>query len=161
MVITIVFLISFILFFIFRYYLKEFIEMTVIFKSLKKVLESRDLLVLKFLPDVKNKEIVEEILNLINERKIQSKISYNNAIQADNKLHNKLKELYDEINKMNKNEIQEELFKTIIEHEKRLKELRIRYSSAVEMYNLSLTIHPKLLIKVLHLKPLDVYAKKE
>lgn len=161
MIISIVFLIVFLFIFIFQYYFKEFIDVTVIYKSLRKVLESRDLLVLRILPDVKDKKISEEVLNLIQERKERNKVSYNEGIIADLKLHQSLKRLYEFINGMKKNEIQEELFKRIIHLEKRAKELRKKYSVAAEKYNLSLTLHPKLYIQLLHMKPLDIYGKKE
>lgn len=161
MIISIVFLIVFFGIFIFRYYFKEFIDVTVIYKSMKKVLESRDLLILKILPDVKNQKLLEEVLTLIHERKEKSKISYNEGIKADVALHQELKTLYEEIQKMEKNELQEEIFKRIIELEKMAKELRKKYTVAAEKYNLSLTLHPKLYMKRLHMKPLDVYGKKE
>ena len=160
MIISIVFLIIFIFVFIYKFFLKEFIDITIVYKTLKKVLESRDLLVLKLLPDIKNKELSEEVLNLINERRTQSKVLYNNAIKADINLHNKLKELYEVINSMKKNEVQEELFRRIVELEKKLKVLRVKYSEAANNYNTSLTIHPKLFVKILHMQPLDIYGKK-
>ncbi|MBQ9279465.1 MAG: LemA family protein [Clostridia bacterium] len=135
--------------------------MTIVYKSLRKVLESRDLLVLKLLPDIQDKKLSESVLRLINERNRKSKISYDDAIRADLELHRKLKILYEQINKMKKNEVQEELFRRIIDLEKRLKLLRTRYSATVRAYNMSLTIHPKIFVKILHMKPLDLYGKKE
>lgn len=141
-------------------YLKEYIEVTKVYKVLRKVLESRDLLVLKILPDIKNKKEAEKVLNLINERNKKSKISYDDAITADIALHNELKNLYEIINNQKKNELQEEIFKKIINFEKRIKTLRKEYTKAVEKYNMSLTIHPKVCIKILHMKPLEMYASK-
>lgn len=139
-------------------YLKEFIEVTVIYKSLRKLLDSRDVLLLKLLPDIKDKKQKEKILNLINERNKKSKISYDDAIYADVQLHNELKNLYTVIEKMKKNELQCEIFKKIIAFENQIKTVRKKYSNAVEKYNMSLTIHPKFCIKFLHMKPLEIYG---
>lgn len=138
-------------------YLREYVEVTRTYKSLRKLLESRDLLILKILPDVKNKKITKKILNLINERRIKSKVSYDDGIIADVALNSELKELYDEIDKMKKNEIQIEVFKHIVLLEKQLKLTRKRYSEAVTKYNLELTVHPKVLIKIMHMRPLELY----
>ncbi len=138
-------------------YLKEYVEVTRVYKTLRKLLESRDLLILKILPDMKNKKISQKILNLINERRIKSKISYDDGINADVTLNLELKNLYDEINKMKKNEIQDEIFKHIVLMEKQLKVTRKRYSEAVTKYNLGLTVHPKVLIKIMHMRPLELY----
>ena len=147
--------------YIYGNYLKEYIEVTKVYKVLRKVLESRDLLVLKLLPDIKKKKISEKILNLITDRNEKSKISYDDAIIADIALHNELRILYEIIDKQDKNELQEEIFKKIIAMEKKVKLLRKEYSKAVEKYNMSLTVHPKVCIKMLHMKPLEMYAAKE
>ena len=92
MIIASVFLVLFILaYMVYHLYLKEYIEVTIVFKALRKILLSRDALLLKILPDVKNKKLIEKVLNLINERKEKSKISYDDAIYADVELNNELK----------------------------------------------------------------------
>ncbi len=138
-------------------YLKEYIEVTKIYKALRKVLNHRDMLLLKILPDLKNKKQKEKIINLIDDRNKKYNISYDDAIIADVKLHNELKYVYLEIEKMKKNEFQLEIFKKLMLIEKQIKEIRKKYSNAVEKYNLSLTIHPKVFIKCLHMRPLDTY----
>ena len=138
-------------------YLREYIEVTKVYKALRKVLTHRDMLLLKILPDLKNKKQKEKIINLIDDRDKKYNISYDDAIIADVKLHNELRSIYEEIDKMNKNELQLEMFKKLMMLEKQIKEIRKKYSNAVEKYNLSLTIHPKVFIKFLHMRPLDTY----
>lgn len=143
-------------------YLKDFIEMNSIYKSLCKLLDSRDLLILKILPDVKNEKIQEKVLNLINKRRECSKISYDSELEADVELNNDLKILYDKIDKMNKNELQLEIFKKIISLEKQIKSVRLKYNVVAEKYNMSLTVHPKFCVKFMKMKPIEIYgsAKK-
>ncbi len=138
-------------------YLREFIKVAKVYKSLRKLLEARDILVLKLLPDIKNPEISNKILNLINERQVKSKVSYDDGINADIALFHELKRLYEVIDKMDRDELQTEVFKHIINLEMQIKSVRKRYSEAVNEYNLSLTIHPKVLIKWLHMRPFELY----
>ena len=125
------------------------------------MLSYRDMLLLKILPDIKNKKQKETIMNLIDDRNKKSNISYDDAIIADVNLNNELKKIYIEIEKMQKNELQLEIFQKLMNMEKQIKGARNKYSSAVEKYNLSLTIHPKVFIKFLHMRPLDTYKKSE
>lgn len=145
---------------IYAVYLKEYIDVTIVYKSLRKLLASRDVMLLKIIPDIEDKKYAERILNLINNRNEASKISYDDAIRADITLHNELKNLYDIINKMDKNELQLEIFKKVIEYEKRIKLARVKYTEVVSKYNMGLTVHPKVCIKILHMKPLEVYGSK-
>lgn len=157
MIISIVVLILILGYYVVNVYLREYIEVTKVYKSLRKVLTHRDMLLLKILPDLKNKKQKEKIINLIDDRDKKYNISYDDAIIADVKLHNELRSIYEEIDKMNKNELQLEMFKKLMMLEKQIKEIRKKYSNAVEKYNLSLTIHPKVFIKFLHMRPLDTY----
>lgn len=157
MIISIVVLILILGYYVVNVYLREYIEVTKVYKALRKVLTHRDMLLLKILPDLKNKKQKEKIINLIDDRDKKYNISYDDAIIADVKLHNELRSIYEEIDKMNKNELQLEMFKKLMMLEKQIKEIRKKYSNAVEKYNLSLTIHPKVFIKFLHMRPLDTY----
>ena len=157
MIISIVVLILILGYYVVNVYLREYIEVTKVYKALRKVLTHRDMLLLKILPDLKNKKQKEKIINLIDDRDKKYNISYVDAIIADVKLHNELRSIYEEIDKMNKNELQLEMFKKLMMLEKQIKEIRKKYSNAVEKYNLSLTIHPKVFIKFLHMRPLDTY----
>ena len=84
-------------------------------------------------------------------------ITNDDGINADVALHSNLKSLYDEIDRMKKDEVQTEVFKHIVLLEKQLKVTRKRYSEAVNKYNLSLTVHPRVLIKIMHMRPLELY----
>ena len=158
MIVFLVVFVALIFIYIRNVYLKEFIEVTIIYKSLCKLLNSRDLLLLKILPDIKKKKQKERILLLIDERNKKSKISYDDAIFADVELHNELKAFYNDVDKMKKNELQMEIFKKIISFENQIKNVRKKYSAAGEKYNMSLTIHPKFCVKFLHMKPLEIYG---
>lgn len=161
-IVSIICIILISLFYIFyNLYLKEYVELTKVYKTLRKVLEVRDLMLLKILPDLDDKELAERVLNLIDERKKKSLISYDDAILADINLHNELKIVYDKINKMQKNDLQEEIFKRLIVMEKQLREIRRKYSDAVTKYNMSLTIHPKICIKLLHMRAYEIYGTKK
>lgn len=159
MITTIIVLILILLYYVINVYLKEYIEVTKIFKTLRKMLNYRDVMLLKILPDIKSKKKQEEIMNLVDERNKKYNISYDDAIVADVSLHNELKNIYLELEKMKKNELQSEILKKLMMLEKQISNVRKSYSNAVEKYNLSLTIHPKVCIKFLHMRPLDTYKK--
>ena len=159
MIITIAVVFLILAYYIINVYLKEYIEVTKVYKTLRKMLSYRDVLLLKILPDIKNKKQKENIMNLIDDRNKKSNISYDDAIVADVTLNNELKKVYIEIEKMQKNELQLEIFQKLMLIEKQIKGVRNKYSSVVEKYNLSLTIHPKVFIKLLHMRPLDTYKK--
>ena len=55
MIITIVILFLILAYYIINVYLKEYIEVTRVYKTLRKMLSYRDVLLLKILPDIKNK----------------------------------------------------------------------------------------------------------
>lgn len=161
MIIALIVLALFIIgYIIYAVYLKEYIDVTIVYKTLRKLLASRDVMLLKIIPDIEDKKYAEKILNLINSRNETSKISYDDAIRADITLHNELKNLYDIINKMDKNELQLEIFKKVIDYEKRIKLARVKYTEVVSKYNMGLTVHPRVCIKLLHMKPLEVYGSK-
>lgn len=162
MLIAIVFLMLFIIgYVIYEVYLKDYINVTIVYKSLRKLLASRDVMLLKLIPDIEDKKYAQKVLNLVDIRNKASKVSYDEAIKADVELHNELKVLYDIIDKMDKNELQLEIFKKIISYEKQIKMVRTKYTQVVSTYNMSLTTHPKVCVKFLHLKPLEVYGKKQ
>ena len=146
-------------FYFYNMYLREYFEVIKTYKTFRKLLETRDLLILKILSDVNNKKLSKKILNLINERRLKAKVSFDDGIIADSKLNSELKAFYEEINKMEKNEIQDEIFKHLIVLEKQLKSVRNRYSEAVNKYNFALTLHPKILIKILHFRPFQLYKQ--
>ena len=161
MIIALIVLALFIIgYIIYAVYLKEYIDVTIVYKTLRKLLASRDVILLKIIPDIEDKKYAEKILNLINSRNEASKISYDDAIRADITRHNELKNLYDIINKMDKNELQLEIFKKVIDYEKRIKLARVKYTEVVTKYNMGLAVHPRVCIKLLHMRPLEVYGSK-
>jgi hypothetical protein len=141
-------------------YLREYFEVIRTYRALRKLLETRDLILLKLLPDVNNKNLSKKILNLIDQRRKKAKVSFDDGIIADAELNSALKTLYEKINNMKKNELQEEMFKHLIGLEKQLKSVRTRYSEAVTKYNYALAAHPKVLIKMLHLRTFQLYGNK-
>ncbi len=161
MEIALVFLIiMFVAFVLYQIYLKDYFNVIKSFKILRKALDTRDILLLKIIPDVNDKNLSAETLKLIEDRNEESKISYNDAIQSDIKLHNTLKKVYEEIDRIKKNQLQIEIFKRIISLEKSIKKLRQEYCNKVNLYNIGLTMHVNVLIKMLHLKPLDTYKEE-
>ena len=99
MIITIIVLFLIFLYYVVNIYLKEYIEVTKIYKTLRKLLSHRDVLLLKILPDIKKNQ-QEKLINLIDDRNKKSNISYDDAIIADVKLNNELKKVYIEIENM-------------------------------------------------------------
>ena len=97
MIITIAVVFLILAYYIINVYLKEYIEVTKVYKTLRKMLSYRDVLLLKILPDIKNKKQKENIMNLIDDRNKKSNISYDDAIVADVTLNNELKKVYIEI----------------------------------------------------------------
>ena len=95
-------------------YLREYFEVIRTYRALRKLLETRDLILLKLLPDVNNKNLSKKILNLIDQRRKKAKVSFDDGIIADAELNSALKTLYEKINNMKKNELQEEMFKHLI-----------------------------------------------
>lgn len=141
-------------------FFKEYNEVEANFETLVKVLETRDLLLMRVLPEVKNKNTKEEIAKLVSERMEAKKRGANELIVKDVALNRKLKNVYDEIN-FSKNPIVKEEFKRIVHLEKNLKQIRRNYNASVEKYNKKFTEHPKLYLKYLRMKPLNTYDIKE
>ena len=138
-------------------YLKKYYQVRKVFKTLHHFLDVRDSLVVKLLPEVKGKKVAQDIIEGIDERKMNFSSSQNNAILSDIKLNTRLKKLYEEINHISKNEIINQLFANILSIEKDLKRIRKEYNLAVEEYNQSLVKHKVILLKVMKMKPLDTY----
>ena len=56
-------------FVIYNLFLKEFFRVKKVYKHLRKFLDTRDSLVLKLIPEIKDKELASKIVYLIDERK--------------------------------------------------------------------------------------------
>ena len=57
-----------IIFFIYMLYFKEYKDVMANFETLVKVLETRDLLLMRILPEIKNKKVIEETAKLVEQR---------------------------------------------------------------------------------------------
>lgn len=141
----------------YRVYLKDFIEVRKTYTTLKKFLSTRDALLLKLLPELKNTIDANKILSFVEERRLNFESSYNNAIKADVKLNKELKMAYSEISKAKLNSISLQLFNTILKTESELKTLRAKYNETVEKYNNNLVKHNFVCLKIIKMKPLDTY----
>lgn len=158
---VIILLIIFLIFMFYMLYLKEYFKVKKVYKHLRKVLDVRDSLVLKLIPEIKNKKLSAKVIYLIDERKENFKTSYNNSILSDIKLNAELRKLYEYINTLNKNEVINNIFSKIINLEKELKNIRTKYNISVENYNNNLIKHKFMCLRVIKLKPLDTYSIKK
>jgi hypothetical protein len=138
---------------------KEYNEVEANYETLIKVLETRDLLLMRVLPEIKSNKTKEQITNLVSNRLNAKKISADELILRDVELNKKLKVVYDELNE-SKNPIVREEFRKIVHLEKNLKQIRRNYNEAVEKYNAKFSKNPKLYLKRLHMKPLNTYDFK-
>ena len=145
------------IFIIYELYFKEYFHVKKIFWSLKKFLSTRDTLILKIIPDVKDKKASKKIINLIEERRINFNSSYNNAIKSDVKLNSELINFYKKIDEERPNEVVLQVFAKIMGMEKDLKNIRNKYTLALEKYNESLIKHKFMCLKIIRMKPLDTY----
>ncbi len=141
---------------IYQCYFRAYKRVKTCFETLIKVVETRDLLLLRILPDVQNKQIKGETVRLIEQCMKCKDSCYNDFIKADVELNKQLKETYSEINKL-KNSMDKELFKRVVTLEKNLKIIRREYNEAAEAYNQHLIAHKKICVKWLHWRPLDTY----
>ena len=157
----IILLIIFLIFMFYMLFLKEYFKVKKVYKHLRKVLDTRDTLVLKLIPEIKNKEIAEKVIYLIDERKENFKTSYNNSILSDIKLNTEIRKLYEYINTLNKNEVINNIFGKILNLEKELKNIRNKYNVAVENYNNNFIKHKNVCLKIIRMKPLDTYNVKK
>ncbi len=151
-------LLSFLLLILIIYFLlfKEYSEIMANLETLVKVLETRDLLLMRILPEIKNKKTKDKMTKLISNR-VEAKKKGNDAIvEADVEINKNLKPIYDELN-TSQNPIVKHEFQKIIQLEKKLKIIRREYSSAVDKYNDKISKKPKFYIMKLHMKPLNTY----
>ncbi len=148
------------IFLIYTLYFKNYLRVTKVFKTLKKFLDTRDSFVIKMVPEVKNQTVAKEIVDLVKDRKDQFQKGYNLAIQADVALNSYLKMFYQEFQKPSQNEMINEMMQRIKNLEMQLKKIREEYNHEVEQYNQTIVRHRWVCIKLIHMKPLDVYQNK-
>lgn len=145
---------------IYLLYFKEYKDVMANFETLVKVLETRDLLLMRILPEIKDRKIKEETAKLV-EQRMQCKTGGCNAlIKSDVELNKQLNITYQELEKI-KNALVREEFKRIVSLEKKLKVIRREYNNSVDKYNKNLIHHKKMCIKYLRMKPLDTYKIPE
>jgi hypothetical protein len=141
-------------------YLKPFFDVRRVIYTLRDFLNTRDSLILKLIPEVKNKELKENIVGLINSRKEKFNLTYNDAIESDIRLNSELKKLYEEINKIKNNRMVTGIFENIIKIEKELKNIRAKYNEVATKYNDNLVKRKNVCIKLLKMRPLNTYKVK-
>ncbi len=139
-------------------YYKDYGEVLKVFNTLEKTLDIRDLLVMKLVPEIKDKKEQAEVVSLIEMRMKNKKKSFTEKMMLDVKLNEELKRFYELINKKNDNPVISETFKSVIEVEKKLKKLRNEFNNVVEKYNMNLVMHKFVCVRIIHMKPLDKYT---
>ena len=158
MIVKVIVAILVIIYLIYWLYFRQYFEMRKIFHVLKKFLEARDSLVLKLVPEAEDKKLSNDVIQGIEERKLNFSSGQNNAILSDIKLNAKLKDFYEKYNQKEKNELEKELFGEILAAEQKLKHLRKEYNQVVERYNQHLIKHKTICLKLIKMKPLDIYG---
>lgn len=144
-------------YYIYGMYFKEYFEVKKINNTLQKILDTRDLLLLKLTGERVNKKDIAKVLMLIDKRKDTKNAGYTFKMQADVELNKELKSFYEKLSKVLDNDISKDTFKRVIELEKQAKKARISYNNAVERYNNNLILHKKVCMRIIHMKPLDTY----
>ena len=157
LIIGIVLFVIFILLLIIRFlFFREYAIVMGNFETLIKVLETRDLLLMRLLPEIKNKKIKDDMSLLVSERMDAKRLGNDKLIETDVKINKKLNRIYTELNNSQNPIVREEL-RRIVSLEKKLKVIRREYNKAVEVYNNKLTNHPKIMIKFWKMRPLNLY----
>ena len=153
-VIIIIYLVLHFLFF------REYAQVMGNYETLVKVLEARDLVLMRVLPEIKDKNVKDEITNIVSEQLNARKQGNDKLIETDVNLNKKLDRVYSELDK-SKNPLVKEELRRLVGFEKSLKTIRHEYSKAVGQYNEKLVKHPKAMIKFWKMKPLNTYKTKE
>lgn len=150
-------LIIFLIYLGYMLYFKEYVDVCRVFNVLEKTLDTRDLLLMKILGEIKNKRIKVKTIELISKRIKARKSGFNEKIRIDVELNQQLKETYKELNMLIKNPLVKEGFLKIVTLEKKLRLQREEYSAMVEMYNRNIIHHRKVCMMLIRMKPLDTY----
>ena len=145
-----------IIFILYLLYLKEYMDLTKNYELLVKVLETRNLILLRILPEHKNKDDKNQIATLIDTQIKSKSLGINATIESDVTLNKYLKQVYEKISKI-KNPIVVEEFKRIIRLEKNLKLIRREFNKSAEEYNQNLLDHKLVCTKILKMRPVNSY----
>lgn len=138
-------------------YFKEYFEVKKVYNTLQKILDTRDVLVLKLTSEKLPKKEIASIIMLIDKRKNTKKCGYTIRMNADVELSNELRKFYPKLLKVINNDLSKDIFKKVIELEKQAKKTRIAFNNAVEKYNNNLVLNKKVCMRLIHMKPLDTY----
>jgi hypothetical protein len=161
MVVAIVLFVIIIIYWILHFlFFKEYSIVMANFETLVKVLETRDLILMRVLPEIKDKKVKDEMTNLVSEQLSAKKQGNDKLIENDVAINKKLDVIYRELDK-SKNPLVKEELRRLVQLEKSLKTIRREYSKAVDQYNEKLVKHPKSMIKFWKMKPLNTYKIKE
>lgn len=144
-------------YYVYGTYFKEYFDVKKVYNTLQKVLDTRDLLVLKLTSEKIDKKKIANVVMLIDKRKETRNFGYTVRMNADVELSKVLKDFYVDVSKVLNNDISKENFARIMELEKQAKKIRIAYNNAVESYNNNLVLHKKVCMRLIHMKPLDTY----
>lgn len=150
-------LIIFLIYLGYMLYFKEYVDVCRVFNVLEKTLDTRDLLLMKILGEIKNKRIKVSTIELISKRIKARKSGFNEKIRIDVELNQQLKETYKELNNLIKNPLVKEGFLKIVTLEKKLRIQREEYSTMVDLYNRNIIHHKKVCMRLIRMKPLDTY----
>ena len=144
-------------YYVYGMYFKEYFEVKKVYNTLQKVLDTRDVLLLKLTSEKIDKKSIAKIVMLIDKRKETRNSGYTVRMNADVELSNELRNFYPVLSKVLANDLSKDIFKRIIELEKQAKKIRISYNNAVDNYNNNLILHKKVCMRIIHMKPLDTY----
>ena len=137
-------------------FFKERTELNGNYATLVKVLEFRDLTLMRILPEIKSRKTKNEITNLVQNRMVSKKTGINSLIFADVELNKKLNPIYIEFNNSKNPLVRAELRK-IVSFEKKLKVIRREFNKSADEYNQNLIDHSFVCGKILRMKPVDKY----
>lgn len=154
-------LILLILYFVYHVFFQNYMEVRRVFRSLEKMVDSRDYFLLKLMPDLEKKipeEKLADVLALVEQRTKERKCGYTIKIRTDIKLNKAVKALYEAYLGIETNPVMDEVFKNIMQIELKLKRLRKEYNIKAEQFNLSLIDHKFINFQIIRYKPLDLYG---
>ncbi len=139
---------------------KEYSTMLRSYEMLVKVLETRNLILMRILPEIKDKKVKKEITSYVEQMINYKRTNNDKVLELDVSINKKLDKIYSELNK-SKNPVVLEELKRVVNFEKKLKIIRREYNKAVDEYNSKLIKHPKLMAKFLKMRPYNTYNIKE
>ena len=151
-------LLTIFLYYVYGMYFKEYFEVKKVYNTLQKILDTRDVLLLKLSNEKISKKDFATVVMLIEKRKNTRNSGYTIRMNADVELSNELRKFYPKLSKVVDNELSKDIFKRVLELEKQAKKVRISYNNAVEKYNNNLILHKKVCMRLIIMKPLDIYS---